>query len=250
MVGCTTVPGVKSEETNNAPQAYEINRDGDLVVFRKHSLASYNRDTFKFNDSLDANIYRPVASAYRDYVPSFIRTGVRNFFSNLGDISVILNDLLQLKLVQAGSDVLRFTLNSTLGIFGLFDVATPMGLEKHNEDFGQTLGYWGVGEGPYLILPFIPLGMTIRDWTGFVVDNTYFDFGLSSDLLGEYNGSANVLKFVDLRANLLDRESSIIGDRYSFIRDAYLQNRRFLVTDGEVSAEDDFISDDYDDFDF
>ncbi|MEM7293776.1 MAG: VacJ family lipoprotein, partial [Pseudomonadota bacterium] len=115
---------------------------------------SWNRSVYSFNEGLDRLILKPVAQTYREYTPQFIQTGIGNFLSNLGDILVIINDLLQLKFEQAGQDMSRFLLNSTVGLFGFFDVASPIGLPKHDEDFGQTLGYWGVDSGPYLVLPF------------------------------------------------------------------------------------------------
>lgn len=116
---------------------------------------SYNRAMFSFNDALDKNIVRPVAEGYDAVLPGPVKTGVSNFFSNLGDIFVILNDILQFKFKQAVSDTGRFLFNSTIGLYGLIDVATPMGLDKHKEDFGQTFATWGIGQGPYIVLPFL-----------------------------------------------------------------------------------------------
>ena len=230
-----------------------VNNDGDTLIFRKYTLESYNRDTFAYNEALDRIIYRPLAIGYSNYVPALIRTGIKNFLSNLNDINVTVNDLLQLKLLQASSDLARFLINSTLGVLGLFDIATHVGLEKHNEDFGQTLGYWGLGEGAYLVLPFLPVGMSIRDWAGFGVDNVYLDRDIvlsnlsdKHDKYDKYSTNITIANIIDVRANLLARENDIVGDRYGFIKDAYLQYRRFLTNDGKVSAEDAFLDDDFD----
>ena len=132
-------------------------------------LEPFNRGVYTFNDTVDRMVLKPVAEGYRAVFPQFVRTGVRNFFSNLDDITVVINGLLQFKLPQAFSDAGRFLLNSTVGLAGLIDVATHLGLEKHNEDFGQTLGYWGIGSGPYLVLPFLGPS-SIRDGIGRLAD--------------------------------------------------------------------------------
>lgn len=195
-------------------------------------LESYNRVMFTFNDSVDRAIVRPVAQAYRDNVPQPAQTGVSNFFSNLDDVWVMVNNLLQLKFKDAASDFSRVVWNSTVGLLGLIDVATPMGLPKHNEDFGQTLGSWGVGEGPYIVLPFLGPS-TLRDTGGLVVDWEYEPLAQIED--DEAYWSAVVLRAIDTRVGLLSasrimEESG--AEPYTFMRDAYLQRRRSLVYDG------------------
>lgn len=198
---------------------------------------TFNRGVYTFNDTVDRMVLKPVAQGYRAVFPQFVRTGVRNFFSNLDDITVFINGVLQFKLPQAFSDAGRFVLNSTVGLAGLFDVATHLGLEKHNEDFGQTLGYWGIGSGPYLVLPFLGPS-SIRDGIGRVADY-YTDVVWRIDdktvryvLVGT--------RIVSTREQLLDTEKVLDAaalDRYAFIRDAYLQRRRNLVYDGNPPPE-------------
>ncbi|MFO8024185.1 VacJ family lipoprotein [Thiohalophilus sp.] len=195
-------------------------------------LESYNRAMYKFNDTVDRAVLRPVAQAYKDTVPQPAQTGVSNFFSNLDDVWVMVNNLLQLKFEAAASDFSRVVWNSTVGVFGLIDVATPMGLPKHNEDFGQTLGYWGVGEGPYIVLPFLGPS-TLRDTGGRVADWEYEPLQEIED--DEAYWSAVVLRAIDSRAGLLGASRMLEksgADPYTFMRDAYLQRRRSLVHDG------------------
>lgn len=202
-------------------------------------LEGFNRGVYKFNDGVDHLIVMPAAAAYRDLVPSFIRTGVSNFFSNINDVLVALNNLLQGKLVNALSDVGRIAVNTTAGLLGVFDVATELGLEKHNEDFGQTLGYWGIGSGPYLVLPFLGPS-SIRDTVGLIGDwktdpLTYVDpTHTRNQLYGMY--------FLSRRAELLDASKILETaalDPYEFVRDGYLQRRRNLVFDGNPPDEND-----------
>ncbi|KPK56043.1 MAG: hypothetical protein AMS22_02440 [Thiotrichales bacterium SG8_50] len=197
----------------------------------------FNREVYRFNDDLDTKIARPLAEVYVEYIPSPARTAVTNFFSNLDDLVVIINGLLQLKIEQALNDTTRFTMNTTLGLAGLVDIATPAGLPKHDEDFGQTLGAWGVGPGPYLVLPFLG-PRTVRDTVGWYAD-------AQVDVLwGGFEGNARwgalTLKYVNLRANLLGvsrvMEQAAV-DPYSFMRDAYLQRRQNLVYDGNPPRE-------------
>ena len=195
-------------------------------------LEGFNRSIFAFNETLDENIMKPVAEAYHDNIPNPIQTGVSNVFGNLEDVIIFLNDALQFKFLDALGDFFRFVINSTIGIFGIFDVATPLGLEKHNEDFGQTLATWGVGDGPYLVLPFLGPS-TMRD-TGALAIDWQIDpvFRLQSP--AEYWGSIG-LRAVDIRVGLL-KAGNIVDqasfDKYSFMRDAYLQLRRNRVYDG------------------
>lgn len=135
---------------------------------------SYNRAMFSFNDNVDQYVLKPVAKGYQYIAPTPVQKGVSNFFSNLDDVLVLVNDLFQFKFGQAASDTGRILINSTLGLLGLIDWASDLGLDKNNEDFGQTLGYWGVPSGPYFVLPFLGPS-TIRDTSGLVVDTVYFD---------------------------------------------------------------------------
>ena len=202
----------------------------------------FNRSVFTFNDTLDRAVLKPVARGYRWATPQPVQTGVGNFFSNLGEIRTTLNSLLQGKPGNAGRSTSRFLLNTTVGIAGLWDVATPMGVTAEREDFGQTLGVWGVGEGPYLVLPLLGPS-TVRDTGGMPLDMvTYPVYYVENDKV-RYGLTA--LRIVDIRAGLLDQEELIQGDRYTFIRDAYLQRRRFEVNDGEL-GDDPFASDDFD----
>lgn len=204
---------------------------------RRDPLEPINRGIYKFNDAVDKAVIKPVATGYKEVMPGPVRTAVGNFFSNLDDVLVLLNDLLQFKLEQAASDFSRLAWNSTLGIAGLIDVGSKMDLPKRNEDFGQTLGYWGVGNGPYLVLPFLGPS-TLRDTVGLVVDSR-FDPLWQHDPISERN-TAYGLHTIDTRARLLDAEKVLEEaaiDRYIFLRDAYLQRRRGLVYDGNPPRE-------------
>lgn len=212
-------------------------------------LERYNRAMYKFNDKFDTYLLKPVAQGYDAITPAPVQKGISNFFSNLDDVLVIVNDLFQFKFKQAASDTGRFLINSTLGLLGLIDWASDMGLEKHNEDFGQTLGHWGVPSGPYFILPFLG-SSTIRDTAGFAVDESYFDpiYKTVEDgypIHSRHNGAAvwgmTVVKAVDIRANLLKGEKIMDEaalDPYVFLREAYLQRRQNLVYDGNPPQEE------------
>lgn len=201
---------------------------------------SFNRGVYAFNSDFDKKVAKPVAEGYQKTVPQVARTGISNFFSNLGDVIVLFNDLLQLKGRQAASDLSRLTWNTTAGLFGLIDVATPMGLPKHDEDFGQTLGYWGVGSGPYLVLPFFGPS-DLRDGTGDLIDYTQVD---PTGLIKPYHPTRLAVEGIDAvntRANLL-RASNLLDqaalDPYIFLREAYLQRRQNLVYDGNPPLPD------------
>lgn len=209
--GCASVPGPKNE---------------------KDPLESYNRAMFAFNDAIDRNLVKPVAETYRDTMPQPVQTGVSNFFSNLDDIFVFLNDLLQFKLGQAVSDFSRLVWNSTVGLGGLIDVATPMGLPKHNEDLGQTLAVWGIGDGPYIVLPLLGPS-TLRDTGGLLIESPHHPVNEIED--NETYWATLALMTIDKRAQLLGASKVVEEaalDRYVFIRDAYLQHRLSLIHDG------------------
>lgn len=200
----------------------------------------FNRKVYVFNNALDQAFLVPAATSYRAVAPEFVEDGVSNFFSNLDDLNVAFNNTLQFKFLDAASDIGRIVVNSTIGLLGFMDVASRMGLDKHDEDFGQTLGYWGAGTGPYVMLPL--LGPTnLRDGPGKVVDSlvyppTWVDIK-SSERVGLF-----ALDLVSTRAGLLqleERAEELSRDRYVFIRDAYLDNREFKVNDGQISSDDD-----------
>ena len=197
----------------------------------------FNRGVYRFNDEFDQWIAKPVATGYKKVVHQEIRSRVGNFFSNIQDLMIGVNNFLQGKFEQGVNDWARFAFNSTFGLLGIHDVASDMGLEKHNEDFGQTFGRWGVGPGPYLILPFLS-SSTVRDGVGTALDYTVSPtseirpINLRNTLYGLY--------LVNTRAELLDasrilEEAAL--DRYVFQRDAYLQRRQSLVYDGSPPRE-------------
>jgi len=197
-------------------------------------LEPMNRVVYKFNDGLDKVVIKPVARVYKTVLPQFVRTGVTNFFNNLYDVLVALNNLLQGKLPEASSDVGRVAVNTTVGIGGLIDVATKIGLEKHDEDFGQTLGRWRINDGPYLQIPLFGPS-SFRDGLG-----RFVDFKLDPIYWLWYHDVATrnslwALDIVNTRANLLDATELLQNaalDPYEFQRDAYLQRRRSQVYDG------------------
>ena len=215
---------------------------------------SYNRAMYQFNDGFDKYLLKPVARGYDTITPSPVQKGVSNFFNNLDDVIVVINDLLQLKFTQFASDTARLLVNSTLGLFGLIDWASDMGLEKHNEDFGQTLGYWGVPSGPYFVLPFLGPS-TIRDTGGLYVDTEYFD-PIFRELHKEFPPPSRdddaawgmaTLKIIDLRAELLKADKIMDEaalDPYVFLREAYLQRRNNLVYDGNPPQQKPEFSED------
>lgn len=192
----------------------------------------FNRKSYAFNDAIDRAVLKPVAEGYEKAVPAPAREGVNNFFGNLEDIGTSLNNILQGKPAEGINDFGRFIVNTTFGFFGLWDVATPLGLEKHYEDFGQTLGVWGVESGPYLVIPFLGPS-TARDAPAKAVDPSWY-YSNAVDSNGVYWGLWSLDK-VRERANLLKAEGVMAEaalDRYSFIRDSWLQRRRSQVYDG------------------
>jgi phospholipid-binding lipoprotein MlaA len=202
-------------------------------------LEPVNRGIYTFNEGVDTVLLKPAAELYRGMVPQFVRTGVHNVFSNINDVIVALNNLLQAKFLNAVSDTGRVVVNTTVGLLGIFDVATHLGLEKHDEDFGQTLGYWGLGDGPYLVLPILGPS-SLRDSVGVFVDFktdplTYVDPTRDRNILWG-------VRAVNRRSELLDASKILETaalDPYQFVRDAYLQRRRSLVYDGSPPKEQD-----------
>lgn len=201
------------------------------VETKEDPWEGFNRSMFIFNDAVDGAVLKPVAKGYKAITPTPVQKGVSNFFSNLGEIGNITNNLLQGKWDATASSTFRFLINSTAGWFGIFDVASELGLKKYDEDFGQTLGYWGVSSGPYLVLPFLGPS-TVRDGSAFAVEYTYVDETGMLDLNSDEELGLFGLDVVDTRARYLNAEGMIVGDRYSFIRDVYLQNRAYEVYDG------------------
>lgn len=209
----------------------------------------FNRSVYTFNDKLDRYVLKPTAEGYQYVTPDVVETGVTNFFSNLDDVLVLMNNLMQLKFENALSDFGRISWNTTVGMLGLIDVATHLDLPKHNEDFGQTLGYWGVGNGPYLVLPFFGPS-TLRDGAGLAVDWQLDPINLAED--EQTYWSLVALDVIDTRAGLL-RASAILDtaslDPYLFMREAYLQRRNNLVHDGNPPGGDFEDFGGFDDFD-
>jgi phospholipid-binding lipoprotein MlaA len=193
-----------------------------------------NERLFRLNDYFDQLIVRPVASGYILFIPRIARQGIGNFFSNIDDINVFVNDLLQLKLDAAMNDSGRFLVNSTLGLGGVLDIASGFGLYKNEEDFGQTLGHWGVGAGPYVMLPVFGAS-NVRDSFGLVLDTLFNPI----QYLDEESLRLTLffVKETDARSGLLALDELITGDRYLFVREAYVQRRDYLVADGQLEDE-------------
>ena len=198
-----------------------------------------NRDIFIFNEKLDEKLLKPAALTYRKVTPQFARTGVTNFFNNLEEIDTTINQVLQGEIKYAFNDAGRFVINSTIGLFGLIDVASKIGLEKHEEDFGQTLGVWGFDSGPYIMIPFLgpsnPRDLLSRPISSF----------LSGTFAMEDNDVKITLVGIDAletRERLLDAETLIIGDKYIFVKDAYIQSREYEINNGSIE-DDEFLDD-------
>ncbi|MDH4134976.1 MAG: VacJ family lipoprotein [Gammaproteobacteria bacterium] len=201
-------------------------------------LEPLNRAVYQFNDGLDRAVFKPVATVYRDVTPSLIRRGVGNFFNNLEDLWSFVNNLLQLKGQAAGESLMRVNVNTLFGLGGIFDLATDLQIERHTEDFGQTLGHWGVGAGPYIVLPILGPS-TLRDTVALPVDFKG-DAVVQIDDVPKRN-AAVVLRAVNQRAELLKASTMLEEaalDRYTFLRDAYLQRRRNSVYDGNPPEEE------------
>lgn len=195
-----------------------------------------NRKTYAFNDVLDRAILKPVAKGYQAVTPAFAQEGVNNFYANIEDVATSLNNFLQGKPKDGMNDLMRILVNTTVGVFGLWDIATPLGFDKHDEDFGQTLGYWGFAPGPYLVLPLLGPS-TVRDGPAKFVDPSWY-----------YSRKVDDFEFwawwgfdkVRTRANLFKAEGVLDEaalDKYSFIRDAWWQRRRNQVYDGKPPRE-------------
>jgi phospholipid-binding lipoprotein MlaA len=197
----------------------------------------YNRQMFKFNMAIDRGVLRPLARTYRDTVPATARTGVSNFLDNLEQPLSSVNALLQGKPKQAGSDMARFVINLTLGLGGVLDPASALGLGQGDEDFGQTLGKWGVGPGPYLVLPFMP-ARSLRDWGGEVLDQRGEPSSYIEDDVARIG--AKGLDLLEARYRVLDLDEALDSayDQYAFVRDAWTQRREYKVNDGVTQSTD------------
>ena len=226
-----------AEFTESAPSTTNFNKH------KRDPYENWNRKVFAFNEDLDRWLLKPIAQSYRMIMPEFVDRGVTNVFSNLGEVSSFTNSVLQLKLESAVVAAGRFTFNTVFGLAGVFDVATAWDLPERPEDFGQTLGYWGSGAGTYLMLPVLGPSNP-RDFAGFGVDS--FLLPSTRDAIeSPYSGYARGVQIVDIRADLIPAEKLISGDRYVFVRNAYMQRRDFLISDGKAQR-DPFAADDSD----
>jgi len=241
-------PTVSADDDSGPDAALNGTADSESAAARdaRDPWEGFNRKVFVFNDSIDSAVVKPVSKTFRTYVPKPIRTGAGNFFDNLQDVPNLLNHILQLDAPDAFVTSGRLIINTTLGVAGLFDVATKVGLNRRETDTGLTLAHWGVGSGPYLMMPFFGPS-TVRDGVGQGID-FFMIYPVSEVEDPAVRWSLYGLEFIGRRANLLDAEELISGDRYVFLREVYLQNRRFEVT-GEL-PEDDFGDDDFGDDDF
>lgn len=194
-----------------------------------------NRLIFRFNDTIDTYALKPIAQGYQYITPQFVEDGIHNFFQNIGDVRNLANDVLQAKPSAAGVDTARLIFNTTFGLLGFIDVGTHMGLQRNDEDFGQTLGHWGVPSGPYVVLPLLGPS-TVRDAVALYPDSYTGPYQYMNDMSAR--NTMFGINIIDTRASLLSAERLVTGDKYIFIRNAYLQNREFKVKDGNV--KDDF----------
>ena len=202
----------------------------------------FNRKTFEFNENVDEKILKPVAKFYSNFPPK-IKNGVTNFFNNLEDVETSINQFLQGKPKKSINDISRFIINSTIGLAGFIDVASKIGLERHEEDFGQTLAVWGVESGPYIMLPGLGPS-TLRDTLSRPVSSfSSITFHMTDT---DVNIALKTIDAIETRERLLDVESLLSGDKYSFVKDAYIQSINYEIKDG-INVEDDFV-DDMDDF--
>ncbi|MET0962901.1 MAG: VacJ family lipoprotein [Noviherbaspirillum sp.] len=227
LTGCATTA------TTTAPDAAGGATRNPVDPFER-----FNRTMFTFNDKVDQYALKPVATVYKRVVPSFVQTGVYNFFGNLGDVWTAVNHLLQGRVEDGVSDVMRFAINTTFGIGGLIDIGSDAGLQKHRQDFGATLGVWGLQSGPYVVLPLLG-SSTVRDTAALPVDFAGDPWSYVNPDRTRYIGTA--LRVVDMRAGVLDASNLIEDaalDRYEFIRDAYLQRRAGKISSNRERGAD------------
>ena len=198
----------------------------------------FNRKTFEFNERVDEKILKPIAKTYSNFPPK-VKNGVSNFFNNLEDVETSINQFLQGKPKKSLNDISRFVINSTIGLAGFIDVASKIGLDRHEEDFGQTLAVWGVRQGPYIMLPGLGPS-TLRDTLSRPVSSfTSVTFHMTDT---DVNISLKTIDAIETRERLLDVESLLSGDKYSFVKDAYIQSINYEIKDG-INVQDDFIDD-------
>lgn len=232
--GNTGNTGVNSGASDVAPGTAKLGNAGNPA----DPLERFNRNIFIFNDKVDQVVLQPAAKVYRRIVPNFVQIGVGNFFGNLGDVWTGVNNVLQGKVTDGVTDFMRFAFNTTLGLGGVIDISSAAGMPKHREDFGQTLGRWGVGSGAYIVLPLLGPS-TIRDTAALPLD-------FKGDLWSyvdpvSLRNSGTAVRLLDARASVLDASDLLEGaalDRYEFVRDAYLQRRQNRINDGESRARD------------
>lgn len=230
MTACSTVSQVKTRALETLEKVSETTGIGNNP---EDPLEGFNRSMFSFNESLDASVLKPTAQAYQTVTPDFVQTGVGNFFSNIGDVWTAVNNVLQGNVADGVQDLLRFGVNTTMGLAGLIDIASAAGMPKHRADFGQTLGVWGVPAGPFVMLPVFGAS-TLRDTFATPID-------FKADLINSQastgvKNSASILKVIDKRAAALDAVSLIDDaalDKYVFIRGAYLQRRASQISAGK-----------------
>ena len=212
------------------------------VKDERDPIEGFNRSMYSFNQGIDKVLFNPIAKLYQAITPDFVEKGISNFFNNIDDISIIANDILQLKIGQAYMDTARFVFNSTLGLAGFRDVSSQMGLEKHDEDFGQTLAVWGVGAGPYIVVPiFGPT--TLRDSTSLVVDDVLLNPVTYLNNNDALKAGILTLNFIDIKADLLTANDLIDEaalDQYEFTKNAYFSRRESLINDGRLEPLPDF----------
>tara|TARA_S200000501_G_scaffold378493_1_gene441394 strand:- start:6715 stop:7389 length:675 start_codon:yes stop_codon:yes gene_type:complete len=214
-----------------------LNAEESVETNEKDPYETLNRVVFNFSDSLDESFLKPTAQVYSNYTPLFIKDSVTNFFYNLTEIDTVINQLLQGKPKLAAQDSLRFLINTTMGFGGIFDVASRIGFERHDEDFGQTLGVWGVESGAYVFVPFVGPS-TIRDLVG--IPLSWYVSGTFAIEDNKTKIFFSVLDVIETRERLLAAENLIIGDKYEFVKDVFMQSREHEVKDGDV--EDQFLN--------
>lgn len=248
LAGCASNPREPITQVGSPDLEAQEQQEQDQAAAEeanKDPFEGFNRAIFSFNMTLDRWLLKPVARGYDFVMPGFAKTGVGNFFDNIGEVTNVANDILQWKWKRAGKDTGRFAINTTLGIVGLFDVASKMGIdESEGEDFGQTLAVWGVPQGNYLVLPF--LGPSSVRGVGGLVGDIYTSPLIAVNDEEVYWGLL-ALQTVHDRAELLALEELASGDLYVFLREAYLQRREYLINDGEIA--DSFGSDFDEEFD-
>ena len=222
LSGCSSSPNIASVELGPDP---------------RDPYQSFNRKVYSFNNVVDKNVLIPVVKGYEAVTPDIVEKGVSNFFSNLSDMNNFLNHSLQLKPIKAATDLGRLVINSTIGLGGLVDVASKFGMYQESEDLGQTLGYWGVSPGPYLVLPLLGPS-TLRDASATAINISASPIERYDPVAGQL--SITALELIDLRHQLGDFDSLISGDPYVFVREAYLQRREYKINDGVLGDDEDF----------